>query len=249
MEGTIRKPFQGVINIVRFNWHFYVLALVLFCILFAVIFFVSRPVGAVILGILLILVTGTGLSLVVSWYIYDHSNLYKLDWLDRIVILPGSNVANIHAGFDETSELLVANYPGIQLSVFDFYDPVKHTEIAITRARKAYQAYPDTKIIDTADRFFIKGPIDYIFAILAAHEIRDHKERIIFFRTLKKSLRPGGKIIVVEHLRNLPNFIAYNFGFFHFFSRQEWKKTFDGAGLSIESETMITPFVCAFIVQ
>ena len=60
------------------------------------------------------------MSLLVSWYVYDLSNLYKLSWLfpnnDNIKIV------NIHAGFDETSVLLSAKFPNAELIVFDFYD-------------------------------------------------------------------------------------------------------------------------------
>jgi hypothetical protein len=85
--------------------------------------------------------------------------------------------------------------------------------------------------------------------ILAAHEIRNTSERIIFFKQLKDSLSENGKIIVVEHLRDWKNFLAYNFGFFHFFSKKEWKLTFTTAGLAMRSEKKITPFVSAFILE
>jgi hypothetical protein len=62
--------------------------------------------------------------------------------------------------------------------------------------------------------------IDQIFVLLSAHEIRDRQERAIFFSRLKESLKSEGSIVVLEHLRDLPNFIAYTIGFFHFFSKK-----------------------------
>jgi len=93
------------------------------------------------------------------------------------------------------------------------------------------------------------GSTDRIFAIFAAHEIRDSTERIQFFAQLKTALSPNGKIILLEHLRDVPNFLAYNIGFLHFFSKNEWHRTFSGAGLVIESETKLTAFLSIFTLQ
>jgi hypothetical protein len=61
-------------------------------------------------------------------------------------------------------------------------------------------------------------------------------------------LKPDGQIIIVEHLRDRANFLAYNIGFFHFHSRSIWLRAFSSAGLSLRQELKITPFVTAFIV-
>jgi len=230
MATTIRKPFQGITNIVRFNWHFYILALVLSLLL----------IWVHIILVYLIL-AGTCISLVVSWYIYDRSDLYTLNWLPDI---HPENVINIHAGFDETSALLAARYPKAKLAVFDFYDPKLHTEVSVKRARKAYPPYPGTKNIRTSNIPSAKA--DVIFLLFSAHEIRNHKEREVFFTQLKYSLQPHGCIIVAEHLRDPLNFLAYNFGFFHFFSRNIWETTFAAAGLNISAESSITPFIATY---
>ncbi|MES2649184.1 MAG: hypothetical protein V4717_20065 [Bacteroidota bacterium] len=52
-----------------------------------------------------------------------------MNWLNGIVVKKGDTIINVHAGFDETSSLLAARYPAAFLKVFDFYDPLKHTEI------------------------------------------------------------------------------------------------------------------------
>jgi len=249
MEVTARKPIQGVANIVRFNWHFYLLAAVLFCVLTICIRFVPHTLAIVLSIARFTMVAGTLLSLAVSFYIYDCSGLYTLSWLDGLGMNTAPDIVNIHSGFDETSVLLAKKYPRAHLSVCDFYDPVKHTEVSIKRARRAYPPYPGTVVISTAHIPLQPHSADHIFAILAAHEIRDHNERVLFFQALKSSLKTNGSIIVVEHLRNMPNFIAYNIGFLHFLSKQEWKNTFREAGLTIVSEMKVTPFVHTFILQ
>ena len=79
----LRTPFQGVWNIVRFNWHFYVLALAfLIGLLFANAYLVEKYRIYVLILFVLALFT-TLISLFVSYYVYDLSDLYKLDWVEN----------------------------------------------------------------------------------------------------------------------------------------------------------------------
>jgi len=243
MEKINRTPFQGIVNIIRFNWHLYVLFLLL---LVAGLLFTQYPLTRLMLCGAAI---ATLSSLVVSWYIYDRSDLYTLRWLDDIKFRPHGRIVNIHAGFDETSQLLAHKYPGADLQVFDFYNPEMHTEVSIERARKRYAPYAGTKTISTAAVPLEAASVDVVFLLLAAHEIRDPGERIIFFKELYRCLAADGRIVVLEHLRDAPNFIAYTIGFLHFFSRAAWKRAFNNAGLIVVKEKKITPFLSAFILQ
>jgi hypothetical protein len=248
MERISRKPFQGIINIIRFNWHYYIIAFFLITVLLIANSFL--PVGIRLITITLLSLTALSIivSLAVSWYIYDHSGLYSLNWLNSLNIVPNKQLVNINAGFDETSSILKEKYQGSPLLVFDFYDPEKHTEISIERARKVYRPFPGTIKISTDNIPLKDNSADYIFLLLAAHEIRNDEERVIFFKQLENTLSPAGKIIVVEHQRDIYNFMAFNFGFFHFFSTKMWKQTFSKANLSEESIFKITPFISAFVL-
>ena len=248
MEQITRKPLQGIKNIIRFNRHFYVLALLLIAVMFFLLKLLPPSLKPVIIIILFLAVVGIVLSLSVSWYIYDHSDLYSLNWLDKIQINSYQQLVIINAGFDETSTVIHEKYVGCNLVVLDFYDPAKHTEISIERARKAYPAYPGTKTISTTAVPLNANSVDCIFLIFAAHEIRNQKERIDFFHQLGNSLKLNGKIILTEHQRDINNFIAYNIGFFHFFSTRTWKKTISIAGLRIESTFKLTPFITTFVL-
>ncbi|HTA83794.1 MAG TPA: methyltransferase [Bacteroidia bacterium] len=248
MERLKRKPLQGVINIIRFNWHYYAATIVLTSLCFLCRKFLPFPLNTISLSIAYIIIIVTTISLAVSFYVYDITDLYSLNWLNPLHITSNKQLVNIHAGFDETSAILKDKYPGSKLTILDFYDPSKHTEISIERARKAYPAFPGTQTINTSEITLAVNSVDYFFLILAAHEIRNYQERASFFKQLKNILSTDGKIIVVEHQRDIHNLLAYNIGFLHFLSNQTWRRAFENAGLTIESETKINPFITMFIL-
>ena len=72
MERIGRKPLQGVINIIWFNWHFYVLAFALITFLFFLHKFLPEGLAIILLIVALLAITGIFISLIVSWYIYDR---------------------------------------------------------------------------------------------------------------------------------------------------------------------------------
>jgi hypothetical protein len=244
----MRKPLQGLINIVRFNWPFYVLAFTVLLILQLIrINLLVRPVLPINLLTILIAVPVL-LSLLASVYIYDLSGLYNLDWMPSSKSNP-AEIVNIHAGFDETSAILKFKYPGTSLQVFDFYDAKIHTEPSIKRARKAYPAYPGTKSISTSFTVTDTAFADLVLVAFAAHEIRQSQERITLFQNISKMIHTNGCIVVVEHMRDVPNFLAFNIGCFHFYPRNTWIKTFTSAGLTITKEIKHTPFITIFTLH
>ncbi|RZK52429.1 MAG: hypothetical protein EOO91_19350 [Pedobacter sp.] len=84
MERALRKPFHGVLNIIRFNWHFYVLAFGLIAFLITITVLFPNQFNWISYLLILGIILGTTLSLVASYYIYDLSNLYSLNWLDDL---------------------------------------------------------------------------------------------------------------------------------------------------------------------
>jgi SAM-dependent methyltransferase len=240
----IRKPFQGVGNIIRFNWHFYFCVALLCTVLIYTKKLIPENLNLIFNLATISAVAITFLTLLVSFYVYDFSGLYKLNWLPNSK--ENISIANINAGFDETSELLKLKYPKSDLTVLDFYDPLKHTEISIKRARKAYPAYPNTKTTTTANLPLQTNSLDKIFLIFSAHEIRNENERVAFFIELTRVLKNEGEIYVTEHLRDLPNFLAYNIGFMHFLAHDTWIKAFSQSKLTIKSKEKLNPFITNF---
>jgi SAM-dependent methyltransferase len=243
----VRKPFQGVLNIVRFNWHYYVIAICLLSVMLYSSNYFQQTHKHFIYFLYAFSVCLILISLMVSHYVYDISGLYKLNWV--VQNNTAKRIVNIHAGFDETSPLLQSKFHGSELLALDFYNPEKHTEISIKRARKSYPPYPNTKQIETSSTGLSENSADIIFVILAAHEIRDEMERIEFFKELRRIVIPSGEIYVTEHLRDLPNFLAYTLGFFHFHSKLSWHKTFKAANLKVRNEIKLTPFISTFILE
>lgn len=244
----LRKPFRGVWNIIRFNWHFYVLSVALALIVLALKNYFNTPLTLMLDIPLMLILYSTFISLLISCYVYDFSQLYTFSWLNESVNKDDRKILNINAGFDETSSLLKNKYPTAELEVFDFYNPAKHTELSIKRARRAYPPFPGTRQVSFNYLPLEENSVDKIFAILSAHEIRDDKERVVFFKELHRVLREQGKIIVTEHLRDTNNFFAYTIGFFHFYSKRTWLSTFHNAGFIVNNEIKITPFITTFIL-
>ena len=146
-----RRPFQGVLNILNFNRHFYYYGILALIILLALAYMFGLPT---IISTLLIVGFAYGLlmPLIVSAYVYDFSDYYSLKWLDQFVedTSKSYKVININAGFDETSFLIKNKLQNSDLQVYDFYDQKLHTEPAIVRARKVSQVYPNTCLLYTS---------------------------------------------------------------------------------------------------
>jgi ubiquinone/menaquinone biosynthesis C-methylase UbiE len=243
----MRKPFQGVSNIVLFNWHFYVIAFSIIIIsVFAASYF-DNSLKRFIYCVCILVAGSTITSLLVSFYVYDYSGIYTIKWIDQRHT--ESLIVNINAGFDETSTPLNNKFANAKLVTLDFYNAEKHTEVSIKRARKAYPPFPGTQQIETSYFQTPDNSADKIFVIFSAHEIRNESERIAFFKELKRVIKPDGEIYITEHLRDIPNFLAYNIGFLHFYTKGSWYKVFESAELEIVREIKLTLFISTFILS
>ncbi len=246
MEIT-RKKFQGVLNILSFNRHFYILGLTALALITGSYLLFSWP--ALLYWIIMFaFLYGLIMPLIVSAYVYDFSGYYHFNWVKKFNIKDsGENqVLNINAGFDETSFIIKNLFPQSHLKVFDFYNAEKHTEPAIVRARKVSMVYPGTQQIRSGSIPLEDNSTDIIFLLSAVHEIRRQEEKIQFLKECHRVCRQNGKVIMVEHLRDLPNFLAFSIGFTHFFSKRTWRAAFENAGFSSFAETKFTPFMSVF---
>ncbi|MDB5197866.1 MAG: methyltransferase type 11 [Flaviaesturariibacter sp.] len=246
MEIT-RRPFQGVLNILSFNRHFYFFGIGALALLFTSRSFIHwHP--TVFWIIIAAFLYGLLMPLVVSAYVYDLSGFYDFSWLKGVITdsNPTQSIVNINAGFDETSFILENHFPQATIQVFDFYNAEQHTEPAIKRARKVSLTYPNTQQIKSDVIPMPDRSADIVFLLSAVHEIRSQEEKVRFLKECRRMCRADGQVVMVEHLRDLPNFVAFTIGFTHFFSRYTWKKAFADAGFSSFVETKFTPFMSVF---
>ena len=238
--------FKGVSQIVLFNWPFYAFALVA-----GLLTWLIKPTLpptfevwtelAVLIGAVSVLLT-----LLASWFVYDLRNLYRFDYLST---RSPERIANIHAGFDETTLALRAKFPNAVIDIFDFYDPEKHTEASIRRARARHPAVTGTVAVDSSHIPVGEHTYDAVFLIFAAHEIRDDVERIAFFKELRLVTKPGANLYVVEHLRDWKNALVYSIGCLHFHTETTWRKTFDASGWELVERNPANAFVVSYKLQ
>ena len=89
---------------------------------------------------------------------------------------------------------------------------------------------------------------DVIFGLLAIHELRSESERNTWFAEAKRCLRPGGRVVLVEHIRNFVNFLTFGPGSFHFRSAASWRRCWKHAGLRALDEFRLTPWIRVFVI-
>ena len=249
---TTRGKYQGVLQIVRFNWPMYLAAVAVLAVGSGITSLAPLPdlARAAIFIALGLAAFWLVLSLLVSHYVYDRSALYAGDWLLPLFKHSPHRYATLHVGLDEFSEVLKEKFPQAEGVVIDFFDAAEMTESSILRARRehAHELRTATRA-DFRALPFDDHEFDAAFLIFAAHELRRPASRQELFVELGRTLKSRGKIVLVEHLRDLANFLAFGPGFFHFHSRAEWLRDIAAANLSVAQEFRCTPFVRVLLLE
>lgn len=63
------------------------------------------------------------------------------------------------------------------------------------------------------------------------------------FTAARQSLTEHGRVVVVEHLRDVPNALAFGPGALHFTAERTWSATFAAADLVLARHATVTPLV------
>lgn len=246
-----RGWFTGVANIVRFNPRFYGIAVVAIAAIAAAL----ALTGPALTGAL-VLAAWTGLaaaawwiaaSLLASWWIYDLSGLYRWDWLARRLPSAGRSFAVAHAGFDEVTLSLRARFPDREIVTVDFHDPDRMTEPSIARARRLCPPLPGTLAAGLGPWPLADAPA--VLFPLSAHEWRRAEERRALLRSAADALAPAGCLILLEHLRDLRNFLVFGPGFLHFHSESTWRSDAESAGLRCVEVFRVAHFLRGFVFR
>ncbi len=246
---AVRSRYQGVVQIVNFNRGMYYAVLSALGAAGILCPFLAGGERLMLAAVFTPALFWMAASLAVSHYVYDRSPLYKLDWLACALPRPVQSWINIHSGWDESSVRLHAIFPDAVGQVVDMFDPKLMTEHSIQRARRLNRPAPSAVAANYDALPFGDSSFDTAFCIFAAHELRRHHERVRLFRQIARVLCAEGRLVVVEHLRDGRNFLAFGPGFLHFFSCAEWRRTASEAGLTLTSEFSFTPFVRVFIFE
>jgi SAM-dependent methyltransferase len=239
-----------MINILSFNWNFYLAAAVVFVVAGIGLVLSDSPLFKFACSAAL---AGSGyflfVSLGVAHLIYDRSDVYRFGWLKRALGATRVEQAIFcHSGLDEVSEELRAKLQPAVWHTLDHFDPVQMTEPSIRRARKLYPPAPGT-LAAPFDRWPMEsGRADVVFGLLAIHEFRSEQERTAWFEEARRSLKPGGRIVLAEHLRDLPNALAFGPGFLHFHSAAGWRRCWEAAGFKEVDGFPVTPWIRFFIL-
>ena len=249
-DVPVRGSWQGTLQILRFNGPFYVFAGVAAIVGILVLRLVRFPAPLPFLGAfgIALVLWWVVASIVASWYTYDFSPLMKWQWVPGLLPRKPTHWVNLHAGLDESTPAL-QHLLGGSGEVWDFYDAQTMTEPSIEKARRETPEKARAMSVRTNALPAETNACEAAFLFFAAHEIRDAKERDVFWREIARIVEPGGRVIVAEHLRDLANFAAFGPGFFHFLPRREWLRVFVGAGLVLRREWAITPFTRVFVLQ
>ena len=244
-----RGRYDGVLAIISYNRGFYLWTLIGIAVGFAIAIFLPRVLGVAVAGALIMVFAWIAASIAVSHYVYDRSSVYDFRWmLDRLPRQPRRWV-NIHSGLDQSTGILKSIFPGSEGEALDIFDASEMTEPSIARARALSAGKHEARQADFRHLPLPDSSRDALFLIFSAHEIRRRDSRAQFFRELARVLAANGTVVLMEHLRDTANFLAFGPGCLHFYARHEWLRAAAAADLAVRQEMPITPFVRVFIME
>ena len=246
-----RGKYTEVFNILQYNVHYYAASLCVMLAIATLLWFrlLPRAGAAALIGAAALTAFWTLSSLIASYYVYDYIGVTRWNWIPPILLFPPRQWLNIHAGLDESTTVLTQLFPGTGYIVLDIYDSREMTEPSISRARQAHSS-PEPAVVCRMDALPLPDRNrDTLFLLFAAHEIRQPAHRTEFFQEAARVLGNSGQLLLVEHVRDWKNFVAFGPGFLHFYSRDEWLRVARDAGLTVRREDPVTPFVRCFLMS
>lgn len=234
---------EGLHRIIQFNWPKLVVASGVVGIGASISRTTEGAVGLPALFIACVAVYFFVASLAVSWWVYDRSALHEWQWIAGLVPVEGQRWALVHVGFDATGPTLAATL-GPPDAVIDVSPPLRRISPSLRRASRHIPT-PATEFARGARLPLASSTFDTVMLVFAAHEVRDADVREALFDELRRVLRPTGRVILVEHVRDAANIAAFGPGAWHFQPRGEWLRLARRSGLHTIEERKMTPFVRA----
>lgn len=234
---------EGAWSILRFNWPWFAVAgaATVLAVVVTLVGHASLGSRALVLGPLVGADAWLVVALAISWGIYDRRGLAQGAWLQQA---HGERVLVVHTGHDLASAIVRQRWAPAACRTVDVGPCIADPSASLRRARATAAASGDA--VTTPVLPLAEGEADLVLAVFALHELRQPTLRVALCREMRRVLAPAGRMVVVEHLRDGWNVLAYGPGSLHFLSRRTWMATFAAAGLQLEAETTLTPWVHRF---
>jgi SAM-dependent methyltransferase len=239
----------GVGRVIAFNWPKYVVATIVLigCIIATIV--VSGAARAV--AFLGALGLGYGImgSLFATWWAYDHraDDLYQ-KIARQHTATDQSDWILVHAGLDE-SRARLSKIIGQPVQVFDV-GPTNDTSRSL---RRAHSLIPRTgQVIETTTNYATglpDGSVDTVVLLFGIHEIGNGQNAANLLLELGRVVRSAGSIVIVEHLRDIPNAVVYGPAVLHFGSGRHWKRVIANSSLHIRSSERVAGLISVFNVN
>lgn len=236
--------------VVLFNKDKITIGVIVSIISFVMSFFTLSPLSEFLIALSGLIILNIVAAIIASYILYDKSELYKpKELFKNLKIEKEDKAILLHASFDPISKELEKMFSDRNLKVYNIYGNRHEHESAIKISEQIFLPNKRDIKIDPKNFPDENDTFDYLFAITSIHEILTHKERVQFFKEAKRILKPDGALIVCEQMRDLVNFLFFNFGFLHFVSMNDWIKAINEAGMKVESKKGLTPFAKVLYVR
>lgn len=189
-------------------------------------------------------VVQTSVALFATWRVFGPDAPGRWEWI-RSAASSSRSWLNLTTGFDDSTGWLRITAPGAGTAI-DVFDPTRRHAAALGRARSSFPPPgPPVRIADLTDTIQ-PASVDIVFLLMSAHETHGH-DRAALFAAAHRALVAGGRVVVVEHLRDLANILAFGPGAWHFSGRGDWIASAAGAGLELLDERRLDPWVTGFV--
>lgn len=236
-------------RLARYNWPLYAGASGAVVIGVVLAVWPGGPLWGRVLGVVgaAIAVWFASASFLAFHWMFDRSDLLDGAWLAPLLPVTPRRWTQVTVGLEETTLPLAMLFPAATGETLDLYDPVVMTEPAVNRAKgQAATALRPAR----ADALPIEDAAsDVIVVMLAAHEVREPVQRAKFLTELRRGVAPDGRVVVVEHSRDAWAFAAFGPAAQHFYAPAQWRRELAAAGLTVERERTLSPFVRVYVTR